>query len=106
MSIYCPICQSHSVTKNHTGRKVAGTIGTAAGFATGLTLAANAAKTAVTVAAMSNPVTAFGGLILSGMFTSIAGNAIGSALGDKLDETVLDSHECLSCGHIFSHHQE
>jgi hypothetical protein len=102
MSIICSSCNSHRIIEINLAKRTAGTVGVLGGIASGLTLASGAARTAITVASMSNPITAFGGLLLSGMASGIAGGIIGSALGEVVDDNILDNYECLSCGHIFS----
>ncbi|MFT6553574.1 MAG: hypothetical protein ACJAZ5_000739 [Alloalcanivorax venustensis] len=42
------------------------------------------------------------GLLLGGLAGGLVGGAGGAALGDLIDQTQLDSLECLRCGHRFA----
>lgn len=106
MKIQCPSCNSHRINTINLGRKVGGASMALAAGASGLTLTANTAKTVMMAASMSNPITAAGSLLLNGLVSAAAGGIAGAALGEMVDENILDNFECLSCGHIFSAKKE
>lgn len=42
------------------------------------------------------------GALLGGAVGAISGGAAGAAVGEMVDEEILDNFECLKCGHNFS----
>ncbi|MCU5786145.1 glycine zipper domain-containing protein [Alloalcanivorax marinus] len=79
----CPRCRSTQTDTRHLGRKACGILRSTAGAAAGFSTAVSGARV---------------GALVSGF----AGGAVGAVMGDMLDETVLNTLECLECGYRFS----
>jgi hypothetical protein len=98
----CPSCKSQRIVPRHCGKKVGGSIGTAAGAM----VAVHHAKTG---ASMGAPFGVFGligggvaGLALAGLRGGFLGGSTGISLGTLLDSKVLDAYKCLSCNLTFN----
>lgn len=106
MILQCPSCKSIRIAANHTGRKVCASVGTLAGAASGIAAAASGGRIGLAVGAVAGPA----GSVLAGLTGAMIGGAVGAivvgsagaALGDFVDENILDNFECLQCGHTFS----
>ncbi len=99
MKSICPKCQSHHVEPRNLGRKTGSAVGVLAGAA----MAVSGAAVVGTIAAgpagvVIGPVAA---ALLRALAGGTAGCAIGAALGEVVDESILDNHRCLRCGHRF-----
>lgn len=106
MTILCPKCKSKQVLTKHTARKIGGTLGTTAGTVGGVTTALSAAQVGASIGIVAGPIgSIFGGLagaVVGGLVGGVAGCSAGTALGEMVDTTILDNHECVRCGHCFS----
>lgn len=102
----CPQCRSLRIDVLNRARKAGRTIGSVAGATSGMAMALSGAEAGAVVGSFAGPIgTVFGGLagaVIAGLVGSAAGCAAGSAVGAAIDDNVLDSHLCLSCGHTFS----
>ena len=88
MSLQCPKCQSERIDVLNSGKKAFGTIGTIVGCVGGV------------VAGLS------GARVIGGMFVGgIAGGTTGAALGEVVDENILNNFHCLDCRYKFSLHR-
>lgn len=105
-SIRCPCCLSSRIDTRNRARKAGSTIGSVAGATGGMGAALAGAETGAVVGSIAGPLgTIFGGLagaVIAGLVGSAAGCAAGSAVGAAIDDSVLDNHVCLACGHAFS----
>lgn len=109
-AVFCPNCGSpNTQTKNH-GKKIGGALGTAAGVMSSLSGAAKGARVgaaiafriAVTTTPLNSVTAALLGALTGGAIGCAAGSGLGRAgPGRAIDETVLNNHLCLRCGHSF-----
>lgn len=107
----CPRCASVRITSLNTGRKAGGAIGTLAGAAIGLprvmTAAATGSRVGASFGLLAGPAGIATGSIAGGIIGALIGGAsgciTGTALGELLDQNVLDNYRCLDCRHSFSH---
>lgn len=99
MESICPKFSSGRVESSNMGRKAGSVVCVIAGAA----VAAAGAAAVGTIAA--GPVGLVVGPIAVAVILALAGGAagcaVGAALGDVVDENILGSHRCLSCGHRF-----
>lgn len=99
MELICPKCQSSHVEPRNLGRKTGSAVGVLAGAAIAVTGVAVAGTIAAGPAgAVIGPVAA---ALLRALAGGTAGCAVGAALGEVVDESILDNHRCLRCGHRF-----
>ena len=99
MEPICPKCQSHHIEPRNLGRKTGSAVGVLAGAA----MAVSGAAVVGTIAA--GPAGAVIGPVAAALLRALAGGtagcAVGAALGEVVDESILDNHRCLRCGHRF-----
>lgn len=102
MILQCPNCSSIHVGTRHDARKACGAAGTIAGVVGGVATGAGRMQLGVALGVAAGPPGMAMGLLLGGLAGGLVGGAGGAALGDLIDQTQLDSLECLRCGHRFS----
>jgi hypothetical protein len=107
MSLQCPQCQSEQVVARNYARKTGGAIGTVAGGIGGYSAALSGARLGSAAAGivLGPGGTVIGGLagaIIGGLAGALAGGTAGIALGEVIDNKILDNYQCLSCLFIFS----
>lgn len=107
MSLQCPQCQSEQIVTRNYARKTGGAIGTVAGGYGGYTAAFNGARLGSVSAGMilGPPGTVIGGVagaIIGGFVGALAGGSAGIALGEAIDNNILDNYQCLACEFTFS----
>lgn len=106
MTILCPKCKSKQVLTKHTARKICGTIGATTATMGGVATTLSAAKIGASFGMVAGPIgSVLGGItsaVLVGLVSGVAGCSAGTALGEMVDSTILDNHECVRCGHCFS----
>lgn len=102
MTVQCPRCLSIHISTNHYGRKVVGTLGTAAGATSGYMAASAGARLGSDLGSTTGPTGKIAGAILGALIGGISGATAGTALGNVLDDNVLDKYRCLSCDFHFS----
>jgi len=102
----CPKCNSHNVEFLYRARRIGGTVGTLAGAAGGIASAVTGARTGMAVGMAAGPAGAAVGGIVGLIFAGLMGGGIGgiacAAVGDVIDENILDNCHCLHCDHTFS----
>lgn len=103
--VLCPLCGSSNIqTKNH-GKKLGGALGTCAGVISSLSATAKGATAgaiiAVRTTAPDTPLNSLTAAVLGALAGGAMGCAAGAGLGQVIDETVLNNHRCLRCGHSF-----
>jgi uncharacterized membrane protein len=94
MSLLCPQCQSEQIVTRNYARRTGGAIGAVAGAASMIA---------------GPPGTVIGGIagaIIGGFIGALAGGSAGIALGEAIDNNVLDNYQCLSCQFVFSLHDD
>lgn len=107
MSLLCPQCQSEQVVTRNYARKTGGAIGTVAGGIGGYSAALSGARmgSAVAALALGPPGVVIGGVagaVIGGFIGALAGGTAGIALGEVIDDKVLDNYHCLACDFCFS----
>lgn len=107
MSLLCPHCQSEQVVTLNYARRTGGAIGTVAGGYGGYAAALSGARIGGLAVGliMGPPGTTIGGLagaIIGGFVGALAGGTAGIALGEVIDNKILDNYHCLSCRFTFS----
>lgn len=106
MSLLCPHCQSEQVVTRNYARRTGGAIGTVAGGYGGYTAALTGARIGSAAGSILGPPgVAIGGLagaIIGGFVGALAGGTAGIALGEVIDNKILDNYQCLSCRFTFS----
>ena len=98
----CPLCASVRITSLNTGRKAGGAIGTLAGAAIGLPRVMTGAATGSRVGASFGLLAGPAGIATGSLIGGASGCITGTALGELLDQNVLDNYRCLDCRHSFS----
>ena len=111
MSLQCPQCQSEQVVTRNYARRTGGAIGAVAGGYGGYSAALSGARLGSVAASMivGPPGTVIGGIagaIIGGFIGALAGGSTGIALGEAIDNNVLDNYQCLSCQFAFSLHDD
>ncbi|CAM5555307.1 hypothetical protein [Eoetvoesiella caeni] len=104
-TVVCPKCSStNTQTKNH-AKRIGGAIGTCAGVMSSLSSAAKGAGIGAAMAyratASTMPLISVTAAVLCALAGGAMGCATGAALGQIVDETVLNNHLCLHCDHSF-----
>ncbi|MCU5787657.1 hypothetical protein B27N_02660 [Alcanivorax marinus] len=106
MNVTCPRCRSDRLLEHHPVRQICSALGAAAGVAGGLAAAGSRARIGITVGSVAGPASAavagLAGAIIGVLGSSFAWGTAGAAAGDLIDETVLNTLECLECGYRFS----
>ena len=106
MKIHCPYCQSPKVIALDYGRKLGGAVGTAAGAASAFPRTLIAVETGLFASTIAGPpgfvVGTLAGYVLSSLIGGYVGNTAGTALGEVIDENILDNYRCLGCQRKFS----
>lgn len=101
MILHCPNCGSVRVHTRHDARKACGAAGTVVGMAGGAATGASRAQIGIALGATAGAAGTAMSLLLGGLAGGLLGGAGGAALGDLIDQTQLDSLECLRCRHRF-----
>ncbi len=103
--LFCPRCGSHVVQTKNRGKKLGGALGTCAGVMSALSGTAKGATAGAAISLRAvNPSTPMNSLavaVLGAFVGGTMGCATGAALGQVIDETVLNNYLCLRCGHSF-----
>lgn len=103
--VSCPACGSLNIqTKNH-AKRLGGALGTCAGVISAFNGAATGAVTGATIAFRftppATPLTSVTAAVLGALAGGVMGCAAGAGLGQVIDDTVLNNHQCLRCDHSF-----
>lgn len=102
----CPLCGSPNTQAKNYGKKLGGALGTCAGVISSLSATAKGATAGAIVAVRATSPTTPLNSITAAVLGAFAGGAMGciagAGLGQVIDETVLNNHRCLRCGHSFS----
>lgn len=104
-TVVCPLCGSpNTQAKNH-GKKLGGALGTCLGVISSLPATAKGATAGTTIAvraaAPTTPLNSITAAVLGAFTGGAMGCIAGAGLGQVIDETVLNNHRCLRCGHSF-----
>lgn len=104
-TVVCLKCGSPNIeTKNH-AKRIGGVLGTCAGVIGSLSGAAKGASAGATMAfratAPTMPLVSVTAAVLGALVGGAMSCATGAALGQVVDETVLNNHLCLRCDHFF-----
>ncbi len=104
--LVCPLCKSDRIETGHVATKLGGTIGTIAGAGVSIASSISGARAGAAVGAIGGPlgiaVGGVAGAILAALASGAAGCTTGIALGQIVDRTVLDNHQCCDCGATFT----
>lgn len=108
MTPICPRCRSSQVAARNHARKAGGTIGAIAGAASSFSAVMKGAQVGNRLGMMAGPAGmatgTIAGAILGGLIGGAAGCSAGIALGELIDNKVLDgNYRCLDCRHTFGH---
>jgi hypothetical protein len=92
--------------RNH-ARKAGGTIGAIAGAASSFSCAMKGAQAGYRLGMSAGPtgmaIGTITGAILGGLLGGAAGCSAGIALGELVDDKLLNNYRCLDCTHTFGH---
>ena len=107
MSLQCPQCQSEQVVTLNYARRTGGAIGTLAGGYGGYSAAFSGARLGSAAASMilgapGGVIGGVAGAIIGGFVGALAGGTAGIALGEAIDNKILDNYRCLNCAFTFS----
>ena len=102
MILQCPNCKSIRIAVNHSARKVCASVGSLAGAVSGIAAAASGGRIGVAVGPAGSVLAGLTGTLVGGAVGAIVVGSAGAALGDFVDENILDNFECLQCGYAFS----
>lgn len=94
----CPQCESDRVVSRDRGKKVGGAAGVIVGAAWGAACAMRGAQVGSLADAAIGPA---GSLLGSMTGAALAGLAGGATIGQAMDASFLDNHECLACSYTF-----
>lgn len=104
--LICPLCKSDVIESKHHATKAGGTIGAIAGAGASIAGSFNGARIGASIGLIGGPIGAtlggVAGAVLGALAAGTAGCVTGITLGQIVDRTVLENHECLRCGHSFS----
>lgn len=104
--IFCPRCASPKTQTRNRAKKFGGAFGTCLGVASSLSGAAKGAAAGAVIgvraAAHTSPLNSIPAAVLGALACGAIGCASGAALGRVIDDTVLNNHLCMDCGHSFS----
>lgn len=95
--LLCPCCQSAQVECRNIGRKAGSALGVlfgAAGVVSSLSTMAGVPGGAILAHVAQ--------VLMRAMVGGASGCAVGAALGEVVDENILENYRCLSCRHSFS----
>lgn len=104
-TVSCPACGSPNIqTKNH-AKKLGGALGACAGVISAFNGAAQGAAVGAAMAfrftAPAMPLASVTAAVLGALTGGAIGCAAGAGLGQVIDDTVLNNHQCLRCHHSF-----
>lgn len=95
--ILCPCCQSAHVKCRNIGRKAGSALGVLFGAAG--VISSLSAMTGVPGGVILGHVAQ---VLMRAMVGGASGCAVGAALGEVVDENILENYRCLRCRHSFS----
>ncbi|MFM9925439.1 hypothetical protein VLK31_20790 [Variovorax sp. H27-G14] len=94
----CPRCESDSVVSRDRAKKVGSALGAITGAAWGIACVMRGAQAGAFVGTMKGPTGSLLSLVANAALAGLAGAV---AIGQALDASVLDNHQCLACGYTF-----
>lgn len=104
--IFCPRCSSPKTQAKNHPKKIGGAFGTCVGIANSFSGVAKGAAAGAALGFKATAPTSSLNSVTAAVLGALAGGAIGCAagasLGQVIDDTVLNNHLCLHCGHSFS----
>lgn len=106
MKITCPHCHSTNTKTKDIAQKAGGSIGAIAGGTAGFASALRGMAIGGTLGLRAGAVGLFAGsligAIVGGLLGATTGYALGSELGQIVDQSILDNRHCNNCGQSFS----
>lgn len=103
--VFCPRCGSITTEAKNRAKRFGGALGTCIGVANSLSGAAKGATVgaanSLRTVGPSTPMNSITAAVLGALAGGAIGCASGAALGQVIDDTVLNNYLCLHCGHSF-----
>ena len=103
--VSCPRCGSLKTQTMNRAQKLGGAFGACVGVVSTLSGAAKGAAVGAAmgfrVAAPITPLSGVAAAVLGALAGGVMGCTSGAALGQVIDDTVLNNHLCLHCNHSF-----
>lgn len=101
MTVLCPKCRSAQIRPKHTAQNICTATGVIAGITGGVYSALKGARAGSIIASPSGPVGSICGAVVGGLAGALSCGSIAMKLGEQIDQSLLQSYNCLSCNHDF-----
>ncbi|MFL0797097.1 MAG: complement resistance protein TraT [Cellvibrionaceae bacterium] len=106
MILICPKCKSDNVVHKNHARRIGGSVGTLAGAVSGVVAVNRGARVGAVAGSFLGPagpiIGSVSGAVIAGLIGGVAGGSAGLALGEFVDDNILNNYKCQDCGHSFT----